>query len=150
EEALPRISEAVAIHREAFGPSHLEFAWDLSWQSMFEARMGQLAAAQRDCTAALNIFKSQPSIRPYRLCMVQSNAGFVLAETGRLEDAETQLTEATALCRSHNFHGVTYARALDMLGDVVRQRGQAARAAELGQEAIAVQKQSAGENNLAM
>lgn len=150
EEALPHISEALAIHHEAFGPSHREFAWDLSWQSMFEARAGQLAAAERDCTAAQNFFKNQPTIRPYLLCMVQSNAAFVLAEAGRLEEAETQLSEAIALCRARGFHGVTYARALDMLGDVARRRDQAARAAELGKEAIAVQGQSAGENNLLM
>ncbi len=150
EEALPHISEALAIHREGYGPSHLEFAWDLSWQSIFEARIGRLAEAERHRTAALNSFKSQPTIRPLRLCIVQSNAGFVLAEAGRLEEAETQLTEATTLCRAQRFHGVTYARALDSLGDVVRRRGQATRAAELGQEAIAVQGQSAGENNLVM
>src|SRR5881396_3704250 len=61
EEALLRIAEASAIHRDEFGSRDQKFAWDLNWQSMFEARTGQLAAAEHDCTAAMSLFKSYPT-----------------------------------------------------------------------------------------
>jgi serine/threonine protein kinase len=144
EDALAPIAEALAIHRASLGPTHWHVALDLAWQGVIEGDAGRLAEAERDCRLALDLVDRQKEIGPINLGNVRSLAGSVLAEAGRLEEADRQLSEAVAVFRSSHRSGVWFGRALNALGDVARRRGQTAQAVELGREALAVLEKSGG------
>ncbi|MFI5007278.1 MAG: tetratricopeptide repeat protein [Solirubrobacterales bacterium] len=136
EDALPPIAEALAIHRERFGPTHPQVAMDLAWQAMIEAHTARLADGERDAREALRLFATQDGIAPVDMAWMRLYAGIVLGEAGRLEEADGQLSQAVAFARADSSDPTLLGRLLDPLGDVARRRGQAARAAEVGSEAL--------------
>src|SRR5262249_29804247 len=73
---------------------------------------------------------------------VRSLGGTVLAEVGRLEEADHQLSLTVESFRGEHQSGVWLAGALDPLSDVARRRSQIARGVELGREAVAILEKS--------
>lgn len=144
EDALAPIAEALAIHRDSLGPNHWHVALDLVWQAVIEAGTGRLPEAERDCGEALSRLDRQKDVGQVNLANVRSLAGSVLAEAGRLEEADEQLSQAVAVFRGAQRSGIWFGHALDALGDVTRQRGQTGRAARLAEEALAVLERSGG------
>ena len=143
EEARASIAEALAIHRESFGPSHLQVALDLANQAAIDARSGHVLPAAREARAAVGILDAQSS-RGAIVATARTAAGAALAEIGQLEDADTQLSQALTVFRAQRREGIWFGRALDALGDVARRRGQSARAAELGPQALGILERSGG------
>jgi tetratricopeptide (TPR) repeat protein len=148
EDARDLIAEAVAIHRESFGPSHLQVALDLACQATIDARSGHDLPAGREAREAVGIVDAQSS-RGAIVANVRSAAGAALAEIGQLEDADAQLSQALTVFRAQRREGIWFGRALDNLGDVARRRGQSARAAELGPQALAILERSGGTDHFA-
>ena len=109
---------------------------DLAWQAMIEAHTARLADGERDAREALRLFATQDGIAPGDMAWMRFYAGIVLGEAGRLEEADEQLSQAVTFARADRSDPTMLGRFLDPLGDVSRRRGQAARAAELGSEAL--------------
>jgi serine/threonine-protein kinase len=144
EQALAPIAEAVAIHRANLGPSDRDLAVDLAHEAVIEARAGRLTEGTDDARRAVAILEANPGIGPTQQANVRSAVGLALAEAGSLEEADRQLMQAVASFRAARRRGVWFGRTLDVLGDVARRRGQTARAAELGEEALDVLERSGG------
>ena len=96
EAALPRIAEAVSIHRERFGPTHFQVAIDLTGQGVVEAHTGHLAEGVDHCLQAIALLDAQKSATPRDLATARLYAGIVLLEAGRLEEADRELAQAAA------------------------------------------------------
>jgi len=144
EEALAPMAEALAIHRDRFGPAHVQVAADLAWQGMIEARTGRLAAAERDVRETLRLIGAQTGLAPTDLAWLRFYAGTVLAQAERLDEADGLISQAVAVFRGGRISDGDRGRVLDGQSDVTRRRGQAARAAELGREALALLEPSLG------
>jgi serine/threonine-protein kinase len=147
EEALPRSAEALAIHREALGADNVQVVHGVLIRSAIESRTARLSEAVHGCGEALRFFATHKGFGARWEANTLSVCGMVLAEAGRLEEAEGRLAEAVARFRGANMEGVFPARALDALGDVTRRRGQTARAIELGREAVAMHTRFAGDDH---
>jgi tetratricopeptide (TPR) repeat protein len=145
EEALAPIAEALAIHRERLGPSHLQVAIDLACQATIESHSSRLAEAERDGRQVLALLTGGPAVVASDLATLRLNVGRVLAEAGRLEEADEQLAQAVAGFRGQQpQQAQPLGYALDALGDVARRRGQTRRASDLGREALATLERSGG------
>jgi serine/threonine-protein kinase len=144
EDALAPIAEALDIHRQRLGPAHYQIALDLAWQGLIEAAAGRLADGERDCRRAVTLVAGRQDVESFIAGNVLWPAGIVLAEAGRLEEADVWLSQAVALFRGEHRDGVGLGGALDALADAARRRGEIARAAELGQEALAALERGGG------
>jgi eukaryotic-like serine/threonine-protein kinase len=147
EEALPPMVEATAIHRESLGPSHLQVAGDLAWQGMIAAHTSRLDEAERDVREVLRIAAGQSGVAPSDLAWLRWFAGIVLAEAGRLVEGERLVAEAITVFRAQNVGDADLGGALDVAGDLARQRGQSSHAVELGNEALNRLERGAGKDH---
>ena len=144
EEALTPIAEAMAIHRASLGDDHPQVAMDLIWQAMIEAHAARLVEAERHTREALRGFAKADEVLPVERGWMDLFAGGVLATAGRLEEADTHLTEAVTIGRSEGGDPSLLGSSLDASSDVARQRGQVARAVELGREALEILERTLG------
>jgi tetratricopeptide (TPR) repeat protein len=144
EEARTPIAEAMAIHRASLGDDHPQVAMDLIWQAMIEAHVARLAEAERHAREALRRFAKADGVVPVERAWMDLFAGGVLAAAGRLEEADTHLIEAVTIGRSERGDPTLLGGSLDAAGDVARQRGQLARAVELGGEALEILARTLG------
>ena len=128
--------EALAIQSAAFGPANLQVATDRVWLAVIEAHSGRLAQAETDARQALAYFDDHPdpgrADRPH----IRTLLGGVLADAGKLADADAQIARAAADLRAAHHENAFLAFALDALSDVALRRSQGARARDLAVEAL--------------
>jgi tetratricopeptide (TPR) repeat protein len=136
EQAVTPIAEALAIQTDEFGAFHVQVATDLVWQAVVDAHTGQLPKAERDAREALRFFDSYTGAVRADMPNMRTVIGGVLAEVGKLDEADAQITRAAADLRAAPLHGAFLGFALDALGDVARRRRQLARARDLANEAL--------------
>ena len=115
---------------------------DLAWQAMIESHTGRLDRAERDGREALRLFLAEKGIAPNDLAWMRVYASIVLAEAGRLQEADEQISEALSFCRKGTSDPSLFGHVLDVAGDISRRRDQAERAAELGREALSTLERS--------
>jgi serine/threonine-protein kinase len=139
EAALPLIAEALAIHRERFGPHHLQVTVDLAWQATIESHTGRLAEAERDARLALLGAASDKGMVAGDLAQLRLQVGSVFAEAGRDAEARAELTQAVEVFRARQpAEALSLGYGLDALGDIARRTGHCERGAAIGEEAIAM------------
>ena len=149
EEAVAPTAEALAIQTAEFGAVHLQVAIDRVWQAVVETHIGQLAKAERDAREALTFFDSYTGGVRADLPHMRSLIGIVLAEAGRLDEADAQVSRAAADLRAVHLEGAYLGFALDALGDIARRRQQPARARDLTNEALTLLERGLGDQHAA-
>jgi serine/threonine-protein kinase len=143
EAGLLALAEALSIHRERLGPDHWQVAFDLAWQAVLETRTARLARAVKDVREAIRLAPTSAGA-PSDRAALRIAAGRVLAEAGRLSEAEEQLRQATAVLGGRSGNRLLLGLARDGLADVLRRRGQATLAIESGEQALALLEASGG------
>jgi hypothetical protein len=73
--------------------------------------------------------------------------GIVLAEAGRLDEADAVISRATSDLRSAHQQSAFLGRALDALGDIARRRQEPSRAHDLTREALPLVDRGLGEDH---
>ena len=84
------------MHIERFGADQLQVGHDRAWQALVEAHTGRLVEAERDCLEAQRIFDAQQGPPRADLPYVRMWIGIVLAEVGRLDQAEAVIARAVS------------------------------------------------------
>lgn len=138
EGALAPIAEALAIRRRRFGHHHLQAALDLGWQAVIRSHTAHLREAEADARELLRDAAGF-ELLPRDLATLRLLAGSVLAEAGREAEAEEQLELAVAALRQRQpAEAFSLGCGLDVLAEIARRAGGAARATALAQEALAL------------
>jgi eukaryotic-like serine/threonine-protein kinase len=130
EDARGPIAEALEIQETAFGADHSQVAIDRLWQAVVEMHSGLLAEAERDARATLAYLDAHTNPLRADAPYWRAVAGTVLAETGKLAEADAQIARAIADQRAAHHENVFLGLELDAEGDVARQRLQFERARE--------------------
>jgi tetratricopeptide (TPR) repeat protein len=129
EAALPQIAEALSIHRERFGPAHLQVAWDLAWQGMIEAHTHRLAEAVDHCVQAVALLDAEKAATPRDLATARLYA--VSSCSRRTPSSRRRAHPGRQSVPDEAGTQLLLGRTLDAQGDLARRRGQTARARPL-------------------
>src|SRR5262249_39203155 len=138
EDAIAPAAEALAIQKAEFGSVHEQIAADLVWQAVVEMHTGRLAKAERDARDALAYYDAQTHPSRVDLPHMRTTIGSVLAEAGKLDEADAEISRAAADLRAAHQENVFLAFALDALAEVARRRSRPDRARALSTDALAL------------
>ncbi len=136
EEAAAPLDEALRIQAETLAPSHVLLATGQIWKAVVETHTGHLEQAERDARGALTLLDSYQGAVRADLPYMRARAGYVLAEAGRLDEANAQISRAAADLRRAHHENVLLGFALDWFADVALRQHQPARAREFTDEAL--------------
>jgi serine/threonine-protein kinase len=146
-DAAVLVQEALDIRRAAFGEDSLEYALSLRSLGTLAYERGEPASGVEALDRALALHRSHAGEPHTDIASVANDLAACLRSLGRLDEAEALHREALDLRRAQRPASVAVAESLNNLAGVELDRGDAAAAAQLLEESLAIRRALLGDQD---